>query len=89
MPRTAAMLLTLLLAGATGCYMTAPSEPMGASVHQAMAAQTLYPGEPSTDPVTGFDGQAAQGTMQGYAKGFAPESSLDFNQLIKSMMEKK
>ena len=54
---------------ATGCA-TPAQEPLGASVRQAVAAQTPNPAAGGTEPVSGLDGRAAETVVGKYREGF-------------------
>ena len=77
------MVRNLFLAGLaatltlTGCSLSPRyDQQFGASVHQALAQQTLNPQAASNRaPVTGMDGKAAESVYENYQKSFrTPEA---------------
>lgn len=70
--------VTALLLGLSGCMSTSPAwdARFGEAARVAAAQQVIDPmASQSTDMVSGVDGKAAQGAMNGYAKTFARAES--------------
>jgi hypothetical protein len=63
-------LLTLIMA--SGCAKN-HEEPMGASVRQAVAAQTLNPDAGGVEPVEGMDGRTAVRVAESHESSFGGE----------------
>ena len=66
------IMLLLALCAAPGCATDA-REPMGASVRQAIAAQTLNPDAGGVEPVEGMDGRTAVRVAESHESGFGGE----------------
>ena len=66
------ILLLFTLVVATGCAKN-KEEPMGASVRQAVAAQTLNPDAGGVEPMEGMDGRTAVRVAESYESGFGGE----------------
>jgi hypothetical protein len=65
-------LLLLTLAMASGCVKN-NEEPMGASVRQAIASQTLNPDAGGVEPVEGMDGRTAVRVAESHESSFGGE----------------
>ncbi|MCK2097574.1 pilus assembly protein [Thauera aromatica] len=70
--------VTALLLGLSGCMSTSPAwdARFGEAARVAAAQQVINPmASQSADTVSGVDGKAAQGAMNGYVKSFTKAES--------------
>jgi hypothetical protein len=80
----------ILLFLGVGCAGSRLDRDRGNSFHQAIANQTLHPeSAKNLEPVTGFDGRAAQSVIERYEKDFEkPEPTVPYTLTIGTIGKK-